>query len=212
MVKEKKMSEKVIQIDEIMLIALLGMINNGCRRDLTDKGEEMFVEAMALIEDNPDKVTDNIVDERTPGSFEIGDLVEVEHETYNRTYAPKHLVQGIVVGTEKDDYMITDHVDVNRCIIPISTVKRIVKKNAIPKEMMEHLQRDLFTSEKPPATVEDDKRKEDIKAGRLSGIPCLKCNTFAPLNMHFGAYMCPKCDWQDDSYNKERIKRRQGGQ
>ena len=36
-------------------------------------------------------------------------------------------------------------------------------------------------------------------------IICPECNSLANLNTHFGAYFCTKCDWFDDTYNKERI-------
>ena len=81
---------------------------------------------------------------------EKGDLVEVEHAVYNRTDAPKHLVKGIVLGTEDDWYMIKGHVDVNNFIIPLSDIKRIVKKQAVAKEMIELMKKSLFKHENPP--------------------------------------------------------------
>jgi hypothetical protein len=35
---------------------------------------------------------------------------------------------------------------------------------------------------------------------------CPKCEALAPFNTYFGAYICSKCDWRDDTYNIERAK------
>lgn len=73
-----------------------------------------------------------------------GDLVEVEHESYNHTGAPKHLVKGIVKGTEKDWWVITDHIDVKGFIIPVSSVKRVIKRQAIPEALFKYLEGSLY--------------------------------------------------------------------
>ena len=44
-----------------------------------------------------------------------------------------------------------------------------------------------------------------------SCIACPKCNCLAHFNSHFGAYFCTKCEWFDDSYNKNRIKNNNKG-
>lgn len=77
-------------------------------------------------------------------TIEKGDLVEVEHGTYNRIDAPTHLVKGIVIGTEDDWWVIKDHIDVKHFIIPVSSVRRIIKKQAIPKDLFKYLEGSLY--------------------------------------------------------------------
>ena len=73
-----------------------------------------------------------------------GDLVEVEHSQCNHVDAPMWKVKGIVLGTERDPWVITNHIDVNHFIIPISSVIRIVQKQAIPKKLFKHLVGSLY--------------------------------------------------------------------
>ena len=35
-------------------------------------------------------------------------------------------------------------------------------------------------------------------------IVCPHCGSIASLNSYFGAYICEKCNWKDDSLNKTR--------
>ena len=76
--------------------------------------------------------------------IEKGDLVEVEHTTYNHISAPTHLVKGIVRGTEEDWWVIKDHIDVKHFIIPVSSVKRLIQKQLIPKEVFKYLEGTLY--------------------------------------------------------------------
>ena len=40
----------------------------------------------------------------------------------------------------------------------------------------------------------------------MKTILCKECGSLAHFNSHFGAYFCSKCNWFDNTYNKERIK------
>lgn len=35
---------------------------------------------------------------------------------------------------------------------------------------------------------------------------CPKCGKVIGFNTYFGAYICDNCGWEDDTYNKERIR------
>lgn len=35
---------------------------------------------------------------------------------------------------------------------------------------------------------------------------CPKCGKVIGFNSYFGAYICDNCGWEDDSYNKARIR------
>jgi DNA-directed RNA polymerase subunit M/transcription elongation factor TFIIS len=35
---------------------------------------------------------------------------------------------------------------------------------------------------------------------------CPKCGSLAHFNTYFGAYICSKCDWRDDTFNLERAE------
>ena len=35
---------------------------------------------------------------------------------------------------------------------------------------------------------------------------CPKCGKVIGFNSYFGAYICNDCGWEDDSYNKARIR------
>lgn len=37
-------------------------------------------------------------------------------------------------------------------------------------------------------------------------ILCPECKSLVSFNLYFGAYICHKCKWRDDSYNEKRIK------
>ena len=95
--------------------------------------------------------------------IEKGDLVEVKHAVSNCaredevlsrlaghyvSAVPTHLVKGIVIGTEKDCWVIKEHIDVKNFIIPVSDVKRIIQKQAIPKRMFRYLEGSLYKEEK----------------------------------------------------------------
>ncbi len=34
---------------------------------------------------------------------------------------------------------------------------------------------------------------------------CPKCGKVIGFNSYFGAYICDECEWEDDTYNQERI-------
>lgn len=38
---------------------------------------------------------------------------------------------------------------------------------------------------------------------------CPKCHALAVFNIYFGAFICTEngCDWKDDTYNENRIKK-----
>ena len=35
---------------------------------------------------------------------------------------------------------------------------------------------------------------------------CPQCESVLGFNSYFGAYICDKCGWEDDTYNRERIR------
>lgn len=35
---------------------------------------------------------------------------------------------------------------------------------------------------------------------------CPKCGKVIGFNSYFGAYICEDCEWEDDTYSKERIE------
>lgn len=35
---------------------------------------------------------------------------------------------------------------------------------------------------------------------------CPKCGKVIGFNSYFGAYICEQCEWEDDTYNKERVE------
>lgn len=35
---------------------------------------------------------------------------------------------------------------------------------------------------------------------------CPKCGKVIGFNSYFGAYICDNCEWEDDSYDQERIE------
>ena len=36
-------------------------------------------------------------------------------------------------------------------------------------------------------------------------IVCPKCGKVIGFNSYFGAYICEECEWEDATYNKERV-------
>ena len=36
---------------------------------------------------------------------------------------------------------------------------------------------------------------------------CPECGELASFNSHFGAYMCSKCSWRDNSYDRMRVSK-----
>ena len=34
---------------------------------------------------------------------------------------------------------------------------------------------------------------------------CPKCGEVIGFNSYFGGYICSRCEWEDDAYNKDRI-------
>ena len=35
---------------------------------------------------------------------------------------------------------------------------------------------------------------------------CPKCGTVIGFNSYFGAYICEQCEWEDDTYSRERVE------
>ncbi len=61
-------------------------------------------------------------------NIEKGDLVYAE-------WCGKKLC-GLVVGNDKDWYVLNDHFDICKCMVDRNSIKKIIKKNVVPKKYM----------------------------------------------------------------------------